>query len=79
MSPDDEKTFVDCYEARSILKYNFSEGIYLIQESGTGQAKVFCDMKGWTVFQSRGPFGNKVDYFYRGWRDYRDGFGVPGA
>ena len=33
---------------------------------------------GWTVFQSRGQFCNPVDYFFRGWNDYVQGFGEPG-
>ncbi len=34
--------------------------------------------KQWTVIQSRGQFGNPVDYFYRGWDEYVAGFGEPG-
>jgi len=30
---------------------------------------------GWTVVQRRGDFGNPEDYFYRGWNDYKFGFG----
>ncbi len=33
---------------------------------------------GWTVIQSRGQFGNPVDYFHRNFKSYQDGFGVPG-
>ncbi len=40
--------------------------------------RVFCDEDGWTVFQSRGQFGNALEYFYKGWKDYEDGFGEPG-
>ena len=39
---------------------------------------VYCDEDGWTVIQSRGQFGNPIDYFYRYWEDYAAGFGEPG-
>ena len=43
-----------------------------------GKVKVYCLAGGWTVFQSRGQFGNPTDYFLRGWSEYEDGFGIPG-
>ena len=38
----------------------------------------YCTDDGWTVFQSRGQFGNPADHFFRGWSSYLDGFGTPG-
>ena len=42
------------------------------------KVSVACMEEGWTVIQSRGQFGNPQDYFFKGWTDYVDGFGVPG-
>ena len=50
--------------------------MYKIDPDGLGKFQVFCDQKtaggGWTVFQKRQD--GSVD-FYRGWDDYKRGFG----
>ncbi|XP_067038021.1 microfibril-associated glycoprotein 4-like [Acropora muricata] len=51
-------------------------GVYTIDPDGLGPFDVFCDQKtaggGWTVFQKR--LDGSVN-FYRGWSDYKRGFG----
>ncbi|XP_068711510.1 microfibril-associated glycoprotein 4-like isoform X2 [Montipora foliosa] len=51
-------------------------GVYTIDPDGSGTFDVFCDQTtaggGWTVFQKR--LDGSVD-FYRGWEDYKQGFG----
>ena len=65
-------------ESRSSL-YKSSQrqdGIYSINPDGLGYFSVVCDMNtdggGWTVFQRR---RNASVDFYRGWQDYKNGFG----
>ncbi len=55
-----------------------SGNVYDIRIRPGVTAKVFCVDDGWTVIQSRGQFGNPVDYFHRNFTSYQDGFGVPG-
>ena len=51
-------------------------GVYTVDPDGSGPFDVFCDQTtaggGWTVFQKR--LDGSVD-FYRGWGDYKHGFG----
>ncbi|XP_046860830.1 angiopoietin-related protein 7-like [Xenia sp. Carnegie-2017] len=65
------KDCADLYE-----KGEKKNGVYQIDPDGRGCFDVFCDMKtsggGWTVFQRRQD--GSVS-FYRGWKDYKQGFG----
>jgi hypothetical protein len=46
--------------------------------TGGPKTKVWCDEEGWTVFQSRGQFGNSKYLFYRNWTQYEHAFGKAG-
>ncbi|XP_028415030.1 microfibril-associated glycoprotein 4-like [Dendronephthya gigantea] len=65
----------DCSELYRIYGER-TDGVYEIDPGKTGSFKVFCDMTtsggGWTVIQRR--LTGSVD-FYRGWQDYKNGFG----
>ena len=63
----------NCAEAYEDGK--LTSGVYTIDPDNTGAFDVFCDQTtavGWTVFQKR--LDGLVD-FYRGWDDYKRGFG----
>ncbi|KAL9975461.1 hypothetical protein ACROYT_G012622 [Oculina patagonica] len=65
------KNCADVYKAGKRIS-----GVYTIDPDNAGAFDVFCDQTtaggGWTVFQKR--LDGSVD-FYRGWDDYKRGFG----
>ena len=66
----------DCYDVHQQNKP--LPGVYPIQVDAQTTVNVSCLASGWTVFQSRGQYGNPADYFFKGWSDYETGFGTPG-
>ena len=66
----------DCEALRDFSPV-FEEGVHDINIDGK-KVPTFCTKDGYTVFQSRGQFGNAQDYFKRNWTEYETGFGEPG-
>ena len=53
-------------------------GVFTIKLESGNKVQVYCTKDKWTVFQSRGNFGNPKDFFNRTWAEYKAGFGEPG-
>ncbi len=56
---------------------DYKAGVHTVNVMGV-MVDVECEQDGGTVIQSRGQHGNPSDYFFRGWEEYKRGFGVPG-
>ena len=69
--------FQDCQDIQNELGSNFTAGVFEIFINFV-PTEVYCDEDGFTVIQSRGQFGNPMDYFFREWKDYLKPFGTPG-
>ena len=67
---------LDCYEVYQ--KSNQSPGVYPIQVDIQTIVDAYCLEEGWTVIQSRGQYGNPIDFFYKTWSEYKSNFGKPG-
>ncbi|CAH3173729.1 unnamed protein product, partial [Porites evermanni] len=69
-----DEVYKNCAELYEAAVRN--SGIYTIDPDNAGTFQVYCDQTtaggGWTVFQKR--LDGSVD-FYRGWDDYKHGFG----
>ena len=63
-------TFITCNN-----RFGFKSGVYPIKVDKNTTAYTYCMDEGWTVIQSRGDFGNPVNYFARDWAEYKAGFG----
>ena len=73
-------SFSDCEQA--MLHSDFLPGVHNMTFEYLGMNRSYtgvCNGDGFTVFQSRGQFGNPVNYFtIKPWADYVAGFGTPG-
>ena len=56
---------------------NYQAGVKTITINNM-EIQVYCNDDGYTTIQSRGQFGNPIDYFYRDFNDYLNPFGTAG-